>query len=72
MNLREQICINLMIFLSLQYLTKKYIFEVIESGLIVYKTKGHCWNVPSPCVQNLEKLSLKTTKKNGYYFFIRN
>ena len=51
---------------------KKYIFEVTESGLIVYKTKGHCWNVPSPCVQNLEKLSLKTTKKNGYYFFIRN
>ncbi len=50
---------------------KKYIFEATESGLIVYKTKGHCWNIPSPCVQSLGKLKLKTIKKNGYYFFYK-
>ena len=50
---------------------KKYISEITESGLIVYKTEGHCWNTPSPCVQRLGKLSQKTKKKNGYYFFYK-
>ena len=50
---------------------KKYISEFTESGLIVYKTEGHCWNTPSPCVQRLGKLSLKTKKNNGYYVFYK-
>ncbi|MDC0521921.1 hypothetical protein OAN46_01215 [Candidatus Pelagibacter sp.] len=50
---------------------KEYIYENTSSGLRVYKTKGHCWNTPSPCVMSLEKLDLKTIKKNGYYFFYR-
>ncbi|MDA9678501.1 hypothetical protein N9T44_02460, partial [Candidatus Pelagibacter sp.] len=53
-------------------LEKDYIFETTSSGLVVYKTSGHCWNVPSPCVQSLDKLSLTTIKKNGYFFFINN
>lgn len=50
---------------------KKYISEKTYTGLIVYKTSGHCWNVPSPCVQSLDKLSFDTKKKYGYYFFYR-
>ena len=50
---------------------KKYDFEKTPSGLVVYKTEGHCWNTPSPCVQSLGELTLKTIKKNGYYFFYR-
>ena len=53
-------------------LEKKYIFETTSSGLLVYKTKGHCWNVPSPCAQSLDKFELKTIKKNGYFFFTNN
>ena len=52
-------------------LEKKYDFEQTNSGLIIFKTIGHCWNVPSPCVQSLDKLNLKTIKKNGYYFIYR-
>ena len=49
---------------------KKYFSEITESGLEVYKTNGHCWNVPSPCVRGLGELTLKTDKKYGYYFFV--
>ena len=49
---------------------KEYFSEITESGLEVYKTNGHCWNVPSPCVHSLSELTLKTDKKNGYYFFV--
>jgi len=49
---------------------KEYFSEITESGLEVYKTNGHCWNVPSPCVHSLGELTLKTDKKNGYYFFV--
>ena len=49
---------------------KKYFSEITESGLEVYKTNGHCWNVPSPCVRGLGKLTLKTDEKYGYYFFV--
>ena len=51
---------------------KEYDFEKTSSGLVVYKTDGHCWNTPSPCVQSLGELGLKTLKKNGYFFFINN
>ncbi len=47
---------------------KEFAFEETDSGLIIYKTNGHCWNLPSPCVQSLGKLGLKSTYKNGYYF----
>ncbi len=50
---------------------KEYVSEKTASGLIIYKTKGHCWNTPSPCVPSLEKLSLKTKKINRYYFFYK-
>ena len=50
---------------------KKHDFEKTLSGLVVYKTDGHCWNTPSPCAQSLGELSVKTKKKNGYYFFYR-
>jgi hypothetical protein len=52
-------------------LEKNYIPQKTESGLIVYKTQGHCWNTPSPCVPSFGKLSLKTKKINKYYFFYR-
>ena len=50
---------------------KEYTFEKTASGLVVYKTDGHCWNTPSPCAQSLGELSVKIKKKNGYYFFYR-
>ena len=50
---------------------KDYSFEKTKSGLIIYQTNGHCWNIPSPCVQSMGKLGLKTVKENGYYFIIR-
>ncbi len=50
---------------------KDYSFEKTNSGLVIYKTKGHCWDVPSPCVQSMGELSLKTVKTNGYYFIMK-
>jgi len=50
---------------------KEYISEKTDSGLIIYKTKGHCWNTPSPCVPSFGKFSLKTKKINKYYFFYK-
>ena len=49
---------------------KDYSFEKTNSGLVIYKTKGHCWNVPSPCVQSMGKLGIKTIKINGYHFIM--
>ncbi len=51
---------------------KDFIFETTSSGLTIYKTKGHCWNIPSPCIQSLGKFRFTTIKKNGYFFFIDN
>jgi hypothetical protein len=49
---------------------KEFISEKSSSGLIFYRTNGHCWNTPSPCVGHLSgKLQIK--KDNGYYFFYR-
>ncbi len=50
---------------------KDYSFEKTEAGLIIYQTNGHCWNIPSPCVQSMGKLGVTTVKKNGYYFIKR-
>ncbi len=42
---------------------RKYFTETTPSGLIVYKTKGYCWNTPSPCTRNLEEFSFEIKKK---------
>ena len=49
---------------------KKFIAEKFPSGLIIYKTKGHCWNVPSPCKGNL-KNNIEVKMNNGYYFLYK-
>ena len=67
-NFIELITINSIIFLAI--LEKGYTPEITDSGLEVYQTNGHCWNVPSPCVHRLGELTLKTDKKYGYYFFV--
>ena len=46
---------------------KKYISEKTLSGLTLYRTEGHCWNVPSPCFGSLTK-EIIIKKKNDYYF----
>lgn len=48
---------------------KKYDSEKFDSGLVLFRTDGHCWGTPSPCVAHKGKLNLK--KINGYYFFYR-
>jgi len=49
---------------------KKFISEKFPSGLIIYRTSGHCWNTPTPCIGNLSgKINVK--KNNGYYFIYR-
>ena len=49
---------------------KKFISEKSSSGLTIYRTKGHCWNTPTPCIGNLSsKINVK--KRNGYYFLYR-
>ena len=50
---------------------KKVISEKTESGLIIYKTNGHCWNTPSPCTIGFKKFELNVRKKNGYYFIYK-
>ena len=50
---------------------KEYFSEKTPSGLTIYKTKGHCWNTPSPCTQNVGKFAFKVEKKYGFYFFNR-
>ena len=50
---------------------RKYFTETTPSGLIVYKTKGYCWNTPSPCTRNLEEFSFEIKKKYGFYFINR-
>ncbi len=52
-------------------LDKEYYSEKTLSGLTIYKTKGHCWNTPSPCTQNIGKFGFKIEKKYGFYFFNR-
>ena len=49
---------------------KKFISEKFPSGLIIYRTSGHCWNTPTPCIGNLSgKINVKNN--NGYYFIYR-
>ena len=48
---------------------KKFIFEKTPSGLTIYKTIGHCWNTPTPCIGSHSKINVK--KNNGYYFIYR-
>ena len=49
---------------------KEFISEKSSSGLTFYRTIGHCWNTPTPCVGHLTgKIEVK--KNNSYYFFHR-
>ena len=48
---------------------KKFISEVFPSGLTVYRSSGHCWNTPTPCIGHLGEINVK--KNNGYYFIYR-
>ena len=50
---------------------KDYVSKKTTSGLMIYKTDGHCWDTPSPCFMSLGKLNLDIIKKNGYYFLIK-
>ncbi len=50
---------------------KEYYSEKTPSGLVIYKTKGYCWNTPSPCTQNIGKFGFDIEKKYGFYFFNR-
>ena len=49
---------------------KEFIAEKFPSGLTIYKTKGHCWNVPSPCKGNL-KNDIEVKINKGYYFLYK-
>jgi len=49
---------------------KKFISEVFPSGLTVYRTSGHCWNIPTPCIGHLSG-KINVNKNNGYYFIYR-
>ena len=48
---------------------KKFISEVFPSGLTIYRTSGHCWNTPTPCIGHSGKINVN--KNNGYYFIYR-
>jgi hypothetical protein len=48
---------------------KNFIREKFDTGLVLYRTDGHCWNTPSPCAAH--KTSVNLRKINGYYFFYR-
>ena len=50
---------------------KEYYSEKTPSGLVIYKTKGYCWNTSSPCTQNIGKFGFDIEKKYGFYFFNR-
>ena len=49
---------------------KKFVAEKFPSGLTIYRTKGHCWNTPTPCIGNLSR-ELSVKKKYGYYFIYK-
>ena len=49
---------------------KEFISEKFPTGLTIYKTKGHCWNVPSPCKGNLNS-DIEVERNNGYYFLYK-
>ncbi|MBD1148559.1 hypothetical protein IDH11_01890 [Pelagibacterales bacterium SAG-MED30] len=48
---------------------KKFISEAFPSGLTIYRTSGHCWNTPTPCIGHSGKINVN--KNNGYYFIYR-
>ena len=49
---------------------KEFVAEKFSSGLTIYRTKGHCWNTPTPCIGNLSS-ELNVKKKYGYYFIYK-
>ena len=63
------IYINTQIFHFIQF-QKKNFKEPFPSGLIIYRTKGHCWNTPTPCIGNLSS-KIFVNKLKGYYFIYK-
>ena len=49
---------------------KNFISEKFQSGLTIFRTKGHCWNTPTPCFGNLSG-EIFVKKINGYYFIYK-
>ena len=49
---------------------KKFIPENTNYDIIIYRTEGHCWNIPSPCIGNL-KTKIEAKKYFNYYFLYR-
>ncbi len=49
---------------------KEFFKESFPSGLIIYRTKGHCWNTPTPCIGNLSS-KIFVNKLKGYYFIYK-
>ena len=49
---------------------KEFVAEKFSAGLTIYRTKGHCWNTPTPCIGNLSS-ELNVKKKYGYYFIYK-
>lgn len=47
----------------------KYIEQKNDINFKIYRTEGHCWNVPSPCIANENKIKVKNLF--GYYFLYR-
>jgi len=47
----------------------KYIEQKNDINFKIYRTDGHCWNVPSPCIDNENKIKVKNLF--GYYFLYR-
>jgi hypothetical protein len=49
---------------------KEFISNSYPSGLIIYSTKGHCWNTPSLCTEGSSS-KIKVKKNNRYYFLYK-
>lgn len=49
---------------------KKYLIKNYPSGLTIYSTGGHCWNIPSPCSEG-DLSKFKVRKNNKYYFLYK-
>ena len=49
---------------------KKFVAEKFSAGLTIYRTDGHCWNVPTPCIGNLSS-EVNVKKKHGYYIIYK-
>ena len=49
---------------------KEFTANKYPSEFIIYSTKGHCWNTPSPCSEGAVN-KIKVKKNNRYYFLYK-